>query len=178
MVFFDRKAAAQPSVMRQFVNVLQVTGAPSAGAAKSLLSRNLPNYGSSSLFLGLSLNPMQCRQIFIDGDGKPYDWIHYLRHACNAGAIILDGDGDTVSENRVRLFRAGDGFWKQLRDVGAAPKQVGLLTNAGITPGAEGDVITLHLVVLCYGRLCKSPSRGQIARGRWQGGCERVHAKI
>jgi hypothetical protein len=73
MVFFDRKAAAQPSVMRQFVNVLQVTGAPSAGAAKSLLSRNLPNYGSSSLFLGLSLNPMQCRQIFIDGDGKPYD---------------------------------------------------------------------------------------------------------
>jgi hypothetical protein len=142
IVYFDRKADAQPSVMRQFVNVLQVTGASSAGAAKSLLSRNLPNYGSSSLYLGLSLNQTQCRQIFIDGDGKPYDWLHYLHYACNAAAIILDGDGDTANANRVRLFRAGDSFWQQLRDAGAAPNQMGLLTNAGIIPGADVDVIT------------------------------------
>ena len=40
LVFFDRQAPASPSAMRQFVNVLRETGAPSAARAQSLLDQS------------------------------------------------------------------------------------------------------------------------------------------
>ena len=61
MVFFDRQAATSRSTMRQFVNVLTATGASGAVGASSLLSQNLKNYETSSLYVGLNLNPQQCR---------------------------------------------------------------------------------------------------------------------
>jgi hypothetical protein len=141
MVFFDRQAATNRSTMRQIVNVLQATSAPSAAGASSLLGRNLSSYGTSSFYLGLNLTPRQCRQLFIDTAGQPYDWTTYLRYACEAEATILDGDPDNA--DRLKLFTAGEEFWKELRDAGAAPNQIRLLADQGIRPNATVDVTTL-----------------------------------
>jgi hypothetical protein len=141
MVFFDRQAGTNPSTMRQFVNVLNATGAPSAAAATSLLGQNLKNYGTSSLFLGLNLTPPQCRQLFIDASGQPYLWTKYLDGACAAQATILAGDA--TNEDRLKLFTAGEGFWQALTDAGAAPNQIKLLTDQGIRQNAIVDVLSL-----------------------------------
>ena len=141
MVFFDRQAATNRSTMRQIVNVLQATGAPSAAGANSLLGGNLKSYGTSSFYLGLSLTPQQCRQLFIDTAGQPYDWTTYLRYACDAEATILDGDVDNA--DRLKLFTAGEEFWKELRDAGAASNQIRLLADQGIRPNATVDVTTV-----------------------------------
>ena len=141
MVFFDRRAATNRSTMRQIVNVLQATGAPGKDAANSLLGRNLNGYGTSSFYLALNLAPQQCRQLFIDTAGQPYDWATYLRYACGAEAAILNGDADNA--DRLKLFTAEEEFWNELRDAGAAPNQISLLTDRGIRPNAIVDVTTL-----------------------------------
>jgi hypothetical protein len=141
MVFFDRQAATSRSRMRQFVNVLGATGAPSAAGAASLLGQNLKNYGTSSLYVGLNLIPKQCHQLFIDSSGKPYDWTTYVDSACGAQAIILAGDDDNA--DRLKLFTAGTEFWKELMDAGAASNQIRLLAGQGIRQNAVVDVITL-----------------------------------
>jgi len=141
MVFFDRQAAASPSAMRQFVNVLRATGAPTAARAQSLLDQSLRQYGTTSLYLGLKLNPAQCRQLFLDSTGKPYDWTAYLQFACRAEAAILTGDAD--NQDRLRLFQAGLDFWKELEDAGAAPNIVRLLASQGIRQNAIVDVVTI-----------------------------------
>lgn len=143
MVYFERKAATDPATMRQFANVLRATGDSAATGASALLNQNLKSYGTSSLYLALKLTPAQCRQLFIDNNGKPFDWSHYLQNACNAEATILDGAEDTVSASRLKLFRAGQAFWNQLREQGAAPNQIRMLADAGIDQSAEVDVITL-----------------------------------
>jgi hypothetical protein len=141
MVFFDRQAGTNPSLMRQFVNVLKATGAPSAAAATSLLGQNLKNYGTSSLFLGLNLTPPQCRQLFIDASGQPYLWTKYLDGACAAQVTILTGDA--ANADRLKLFAAGEGFWQALRDAGAAQNKIKLLTDQGIRQNALVDVVSL-----------------------------------
>jgi hypothetical protein len=141
MVFFDRQAGISPSSMRQFVNVLKATGAPHAAEANSLLSQNLKNYGNSSLYLGLNLTPQQCRQLFLDGAGQAHDWTTYLRFVCEAEATILAGDEDNV--DRLRLYRADQQFWEDLKDAGAAATQVRLLAGQGIRQSASVDVTTV-----------------------------------
>jgi hypothetical protein len=127
--------------MRHFVNVLAAIAAADAGAATSLLNQNLKNYGTSSLSLGLKLNPQQCKQVFLDAAGQPYDWTAYLRSVCAAEATILADDADNA--DRLKLYTAGQDFWKQLKDAGAAPNQTRLLTAQGIRPAAIVDVITV-----------------------------------
>lgn len=141
MVFFDRRAATDHSTMLQFVNVLKATGAANAVGATSLLNQKLKSYGTSSLYLGLNLNSQQCRQLFIDGAGQPYTWTTYLSWACGAEALILDGDD--ANADRLKLFTAGEEFWKELRDAGAGPNQIRLLTGQGIRQNAIVDVVSL-----------------------------------
>jgi len=131
LVYFDRQAGVSASKLRQFANVLQAIGA--AGAAG-------PPGGVTSLFLGLNLTPPQCRQLFIDGAGKPYGWTEYLRHVCDAQAVVLRNDPDNA--DRFRLYAAGEDFWKQLQDLGAGAAQVQLLKNNGIRESAYTDVTT------------------------------------
>ncbi|MBV9761382.1 MAG: hypothetical protein JO340_12520 [Acidobacteriaceae bacterium] len=140
IVFFDRKASADRSTTRQFVNILRAIGSQDAASATALLARNLDNYGTSSLYLALSLTPPQCRRLFLDSSGEPHDWTYYLRYACDAQATILDGD--EASANRLKLFQAGDAFWKQLKGGGSAANQRALLQQAGIPAEAETDVLT------------------------------------
>ena len=141
LVFFDHQAAASSSTMRQFTNVLRAAAAPEAARAQSLLQQGLHQYGICSLYLGLNLNPTQCRQIFIDGSSKPYDWTVYVQRACQAETVILDGDA--ANTDRLRLFQLGLGFWKELQDAGAAPNIIRLLAAQGIRQNAVVDVITI-----------------------------------
>ena len=141
MVFFDRQAGISASTMRQFVNVLDATGAPNAAGANSLLSQKLKNYGTTSLYLALNLTPQQCRQLFVDGAGQAYDWTTYLRFVCEAEATILNRDGDNA--DRLKLYTASQTFWEDLKDAGAAANQTRLLAGQGIRPSAIVDVTTV-----------------------------------
>jgi hypothetical protein len=143
MVFFDRRASTSPSTMVQFTNELEATRAPAATTAESLLSQNLKNYGTSSLYLGLSLTPAECKQLFIDSTtGKPYDWTAYIQFACQAEAIILKDDPD--NEDREKLFTLGLEFWEKLRAAGAPGNVIALLAAQGIRQSANVDVVA-HL---------------------------------
>ena len=159
MVFFDRQAATSRSTMRQMVNVLQATSAPSAAGASSLLGRNLNGYGASSFYLGLNLIPQQCGQLFIDTTGRPYEWTNYLRYVCDAEATILEGDTDNA--DRLKLFSAGEEFWKGLRDAGSAPNQMGLLADQGIRPNAMVDVTTVIWWSSAMANYAKALAAGQ-----------------
>jgi hypothetical protein len=166
MVFFDRQAATNPSTMRQFVNVLQATGAPAAASANALLKQTLKQYGTSSLYLGLNLTPAQCHQLFIDATGKPYDSAAYIQHACAAEAVILDGDGDNT--DRLRLFTAGPDFWKELQNAGAAPNVTRLLTARGIRQNSVVDVISILWWSSAMGNYAEALALGEplIAAGK------------
>jgi hypothetical protein len=142
LVFFERQAAVNPGTMRQFVNVLQATGAKSAPLAQSLLDRKLKNYGAASLYLGLNLDPTQCRRLFIDGaTNKPFDQTAYIQSACSAEAIILAGDN--ANADRLKLYTAGVAFWNQLEKTPAQPDVIRLLAGQGIRQNAVTDVITV-----------------------------------
>jgi hypothetical protein len=138
MFFFDRQASTSSSTMTQFTNVLTATGVSEAADAQSLLGQGLKHYGSSSLYLGLNLTPAQCRLLFLDKSQSPYPWTTYVQFACAAEAIILASDTDNV--DRLKLFQADIGYWKQLEDAGAAPNVIRLLADRGIRQNAIVDV--------------------------------------
>ena len=60
---------------------------------------------------------------------------------CGAEADILNGDADNAG--RMKLYNAGDDLWKQLKDAGAVPNQVKLLTAIGAPASASVDVTTV-----------------------------------
>lgn len=141
MVYFDRQGSASGSDMRQFVNVLQTLGVPAAASAGSLLNQKLKHYGATSLYLGLNLTPGQCRQLFIDSTGKPFDAASYVERACAAQATILSGDADNA--DRLKLYRAGADFWKELGTQGSGANISRVLGDQGIGQHAVVDVITV-----------------------------------
>ncbi len=141
MFFFDRQASTNSSSMTQFTNALTATGVSAAGSAQSLLRQGLKHYGSSSLYLGLSLTAAQCRSLFLDNSQTPYPWTTYVQYACAAEAIILAADADNV--DRLKLFQADIDYWKQLQDAGATPNVIRLLADRGIRQNAIVDVITI-----------------------------------
>jgi hypothetical protein len=150
LIFLERKAATPASIIQQFANTLQKVGSPCAVSARSLLVPKCDNYGVSSLYLGLNLTPQDCQKLFLDGGKRPYDWTYYLNHACDAAAAILESDGDRINAERVRLFRAGDAFWKKLKDAGASANQVRLLIDQGIARGAEAQIVDVDVVTFIW----------------------------
>jgi hypothetical protein len=124
-------------------NVLAYLGSGTAGAARALLSRNLPHYGVCSLSIGLSLDPSQCRQLFIGQNGAN-GWEYYVMRFCEAERIILADDPG--SAGRLMLFNANQGTWANLRDAGAPSNMTPILKNLGMSEAqaalAVTDVIT------------------------------------
>lgn len=141
LVFFDRRAKTNPLTMRQFVNVLNATRGPGAAGATSLLGQKLKNYGASSLYVGLSLTPQLCRQLFVNTNDQAYEWTRYLSAVCQAGGTILAGDEDNA--DRLKLYSAGEPFWAALKDAGSPSNKTRLLTNRGIRRNAIVDVIAV-----------------------------------
>lgn len=147
LAYLDREGSTDPSTMRQFVNVLEFVTAPKATAAAALLSQKLKHYGACSLFCGLSLSSQKCRQLFIDGNNQPYDWMHYVNAMCNVMKAIYSGlDEDPENSYHLRLFRAGQVTWKALQDAGAASNMIPILKSLGMSETeallAITDVIT------------------------------------
>jgi hypothetical protein len=140
IAFLDREGSTSPSKMRQFVNVLTEVGAPSAKDAQSLFARNLPNYGVCALSFGLNLNPAQCRQLFIDSDGKPYNWMFYVGAICSAERTILAGDPN--SADRLKLFNANALIWTALGEAGTRSNIMPILTSLGISDSQVQFVVT------------------------------------
>ena len=130
LTFLDREANTSPSKMRQFLNVLNAVSAASAGPAQTLFARNLKHYGICSLSMGLSLNPAQCRQLFIGASTGPYTWQFYIKGFCNAEKIILAADPESAF--RLRLFNADQGIWNDLQTAGDAPNMIPILRTLGL----------------------------------------------
>ncbi len=134
LAFLDREASTGPATMRQFVNVLQAVHASNAGAAQTLLGRDLPNYGLCALSLGLCLDPGQCRQLYIGNNGQPYQWASYILQVCEAERTIFSGlDEDPESAWRLKLFNADLGAWQGLRDAGDAANMTPILQSLGMS---------------------------------------------
>ena len=134
LAFLDREASASPSQMRQFVNALEAVGAPNAGAAQALLNQKLHNYGTCSLFLGLNLDPAQCKQLFLDANGKPHDWTYYLDAMCAAERIIYAGlADDPENAYHLKLFNADRDTWNALQDAGDVPNMKPILEGLGMS---------------------------------------------
>jgi hypothetical protein len=134
VAYFDREGSTGRSKMRQFVNVLQHVQAPSAGQAQALLTGGLKHYGVCTLFLDLSLDPTQCRRLFVDAKGKGRDWVFYIGEICDAEKTILAGlDGDPESAYRWRLFNAHQETWKSLQEAGTGSNMTPTLRKLGMT---------------------------------------------
>ena len=134
LAFLDREASASPSQMRQFVNALEAVGAPNAGAAQALLNQKLHNYGTCSLFLGLNLDPAQCKQLFLDANSKPHDWTYYLDAMCAAERIIYAGlADDPENAYHLKLFNADRDTWNALQDAGDVPNMKPILEGLGMS---------------------------------------------
>ena len=134
LAFLDREGSTGPTTMRQFVNVLQAVHAPNAGAAQALLGENLSNYGLCALFLGLCLDPGQCRQLFIGNNGAPYQWASYILQLCQAERTIFAGlADDEESSYRLKLFNAGMEAWQGLREAGDAGNMTPILRGLGMS---------------------------------------------
>jgi hypothetical protein len=141
MVFFDRQAGTNRSRLRQFLNALEAVHSPSVPTVVPLFHQDRDDFGTCSLYLGFALTSAQCRRLFLDPTGHPHDWLFYLNAACRAQVRILAADTDNT--DRLKLFDAGEAFWKELRDAGAASNKIRLLTNQGIRQSAVADVDAL-----------------------------------
>jgi hypothetical protein len=139
LVYIDREGTTSPSKMRQFVNVLTYVQAANAGAAQALLNQNLAEYGVCSLSLALSLNPAQCRQLFVGANGAN-DWDSYVMSFAEAEKIILAGDQE--NESRLQLFKADQKTWDELREAGAAANMIPMLQDLGLSESQAQESIT------------------------------------
>ncbi|HVW84028.1 MAG TPA: hypothetical protein VHB50_05090, partial [Bryobacteraceae bacterium] len=141
MVFFDRHAGTNASQLRQFVNVLQAMGAPDAAGAAGLLSRNLGNWGATTLYLGLNLDKKRNSALFRRANGQPWRHNDYLLQARDAMATILANDPD--SAGRRKLFTVDLSFWDALREAGSGANVTRLLTQNAIPATSVTDFFAI-----------------------------------
>ena len=167
LVFLDREGSTSASKLRQFVNTLQALGAADAGAAQSLLARNLGSYGVCSLFLGLNLQPAQCRRLFIGADNQPHDSGFYIGQLCAAQETILNGLGnDSSAAYRLKLFSADEDTWNDLHEAGSPPNVSRILRDRLGMSDAEAtlavtDVITAVWWADAMSNYAKALAKGQ-----------------
>jgi hypothetical protein len=134
LAFLDREASTSPSEMRRFVNALEAVGAPNASAVQAMLNQKLHNYGTCSLFLGLNLNPTQCRQLFLDASSKPHDFMYYIDAMCAAEKMIYAGlAGDPENAYHLKLFNADRDHWEALQEAGNVPNMKPILEDLGMS---------------------------------------------
>lgn len=147
LAFLDREASAGASKMRQFVNALESVDAPTAGAAQALLNRNLKHYGVCSLFLGLSLDPGQCRRLFIGANGAN-DFAFFIRAICSAEKAILAGDPE--SAYRLKVFNADQHAWEGLQTAGSASNITPKLRDLGMSDAESQLAVTDALTAVWW----------------------------
>ena len=127
--------------MTQFVNVLSAIRSTSAAGAQTLLGKNLKNYGTASLYLGLSLTPDACHRLFISGSNA-FGWADYVQAVCSGQQIVLAKD--EANADRLNLYQMDLSFWKQLLNAGTQQNINALLAPQGIRQEAVADVIAVN----------------------------------
>ncbi len=130
LAYIDREGSASRSKMRQFVNTLNYLHAPGAAAAQALLGRDQDHFGVCLLSLALTLDPVQCRKLFVGPNGA-YDWKVYAAAYCSVEKAILAGDHN--SAERSLLFNANPRTWGDLHAAGAAPNIERILVRLGMS---------------------------------------------
>ena len=90
----------------------------------------------------LTLTPPQCRPLYINKTGQPIAWSTYASYACDALRTILAGDGDSISDDRLKLCNADTKFCADLSKKGAAPNIGQALETLGIRQENIPVVIT------------------------------------
>ena len=104
--------------------------APGAAAAQALLGRDQDHFGVCLLSLALTLDPVQCRKLFVGPNGA-YDWKVYAAAYCSVEKAILAGDHN--SAERSLLFNANPRTWGDLHAAGAAPNIERILVRLGMS---------------------------------------------
>lgn len=166
LAYLDREGSTDPSTMRQFVNVLEFVTAPKAAAAAALLNQKLKHYGACSLFCELSLSPQKCRQLFIDGNNQPYDWMHYVNAICNVEKAIYSGlDADPENSYHLKLFEAGQITWKALQDAGTASNMIPILKNLGMSE-TEAQLAITDVITAIWWSLAMADYAAALAKGK------------
>ncbi len=141
MVYFDREGSASESNMTQFVNVLSAIQSTSAAGAKALLAKGLKNYGTTSLYLGLSLTPDASHRLFISGSNA-FGWADYVQAVCSGQQVVLAND--EANADRLKLYQMDLGFWKLLLEAGTLQNINALLKPKGIRSEAAADAIAVN----------------------------------
>jgi len=166
LTFLDREASTSPSKMRQFVNVLEAVGAVTADAAQALLNQKLHNYGTCSLFLGLSVKPAQCKQLFLDANGEPHGFMFYVNAMCAAEKTIYAGlGGDPENAFYLKLFNADQDTWEALHEAGAAPNIIRILKGLGMSD-IEAELATVDVITAVWWSDAMAKYAAALARGK------------
>ena len=140
LVFFEREASTKPGRMREFVNTLRAVGLSAAtDRANALLGRGLENYGTCSLYLGLSLTSAQCAKLFASTDPMTF-----IIEYCGDETTILSGNPESAS--RLKLFGADQATWIRLQHAGAASNIVSVLKSIGIPESAPPEALVPDVV--------------------------------
>lgn len=165
LAYLDREGSTGPAKMRQFANVLDFIGAPEATAAESLLARKLNDYGAISISLGLNLNPQQCRELFVDGEGNPFGWIHYISALSNVEKEIYRGlEDDSENSYHLKVFSAAPDAWKALRDAGADENTIPILRSMGMSD-AEARLATTDVTTAIWWSTAMEDYASALAKG-------------
>lgn len=147
IVFFDREASTDSTLLRHWLNVLQYIGSDKAGAAQQLIDSKAHKFAASSMYLSLTMDSNQARRMFVDADNLPYTQERYIQLAATAQRILLANDDFPTSAERLKLFAADLDVWKSLEIAGAAPNVKSILAGLGILDFAleasRVDAVTL-----------------------------------
>jgi hypothetical protein len=147
IVFFDREASTDGTLLRHWLNVLQYIGSDMAGAAQQLIDSKADKFAASSMYLSLTMDSNQARRMFVDADNFPYTQERYIQLAATAQRILLANDDFATSTERLKLFNADLDVWKSLEIAGAAPNVKSILAGLGILDFAleasRVDAVTL-----------------------------------
>jgi hypothetical protein len=167
LVFLDREGSTSPSKLRQFVNALEALGATEAAEAQSLLARNLGSYGVCSLFLGLNLQPAQCRRLFLGADNQPYDSGFYIGQLCAAQMTILNGLGNEGgAAYRLKVFHAGEDTWNDLHEAGSPPNISRTLRDRLGMSDAEATLAVTDVITALWWADAMSEYAQALAKGQ------------
>jgi len=111
----------------------------------------------------LSLDPAQCRQLFIDANDKAHDWAFYIGEICSAQKTILAEDPE--SAYRLRLFNADQDTWKNLQEAGAAANMTPILKSLRMSDAESELSVTDALTAIWWAEAMASYATA-LARGK------------
>ena len=161
MVFFLKKAGVNDSDLRQIRNSLAYVSSPDTTAAQALLDESSRHRKDVFLYLSLALDKNLSTAIFkspLSGEYRSSD--DFVMAGQKAMAAILADDPE--SADRLPLFSVDLGFWKELRDAGAAAAIQRILSEHGFTNQVSwSDFLTIDWWAQAMGKMATALAEGK-----------------